>query len=184
MNDDNEDIDEDEGCSITPRRPSQAKLDTLEGDERDDDCDDAEIVKATTFDSLEDVTDMLAQRVREEDLLSKDDELEYERQTYAAWQLRYVQFLSSAAWQRMRVELFARALGQCERCNTNPAQQAHHECYQEPFETQCLDDLRALCVDCHEARHEEMRALDHQHPLHRTELLAKLFRKDVGSNDD
>lgn len=73
-------------------------------------------------------------------------------------------FYKSTQWQKCRELCIQRAGGLCERCKEqgliNPAVVAHHktpitlENINDPRITLNLDNLMALCVDCHAAVHK------------------------------
>jgi hypothetical protein len=82
----------------------------------------------------------------------------------------YRQFLASAAWQRMRVEVLSRAGGRCQRAGWfglfrcgQAATDVHHRRYPrwgaglEAFERQSPRDLVALCRDHHHRADRERR---------------------------
>ena len=75
------------------------------------------------------------------------------------------QFYSSAAWQTCRNEYMKRAHWLCEDCLLRgvykPAREVHHieeltpMNIHRPEVTLNFDNLRALCRECHKARHSE-----------------------------
>lgn len=74
-------------------------------------------------------------------------------------------FYKSRQWQQVRDLVVQRAGGLCERCakegKLTPAAVVHHvipitpENISDPKITMNLDNLMALCVDCHAAMHHE-----------------------------
>ena len=74
-------------------------------------------------------------------------------------------FYKSRQWQQVRDLAVQRAGGLCERCakegKLTPAAVVHHvipitpENISDPKITMNLDNLMALCVDCHAAMHHE-----------------------------
>jgi hypothetical protein len=86
-------------------------------------------------------------------------------ETYAA---RYRSYLYSAAWQMIRAEVIARALGRCEinapGCRIE-ANQAHHWTY-APYSLgrDGPEFVVAACDNCHEYLHSHPGALLHLQP--------------------
>ena len=60
----------------------------------------------------------------------------------------YHAHLRSDAWQRTRKAVLRRAGYRCERCRRAVPLDVHHTSY-DRFGHERLDDLRALCRDCH-----------------------------------
>jgi 5-methylcytosine-specific restriction endonuclease McrA len=60
----------------------------------------------------------------------------------------YHAYLSSEAWQRKRKAVLRRAGYRCERCHAAKPLDIHHLTYAR-FGNEEMDDLRALCRDCH-----------------------------------
>ena len=72
-------------------------------------------------------------------------------------------FYDSSEWQHVRSEYLSKVKGLCERCLTlgicRPAYIVHHkeyispDNYQDPEVLLCMDNLEALCLDCHNKEH-------------------------------
>jgi 5-methylcytosine-specific restriction protein A len=60
---------------------------------------------------------------------------------------------STRAWRRLRAEAIARAGGICERCGIRPAVDAHHLVRRSRGGRDRIDNLVALCEDCHAEEH-------------------------------
>jgi 5-methylcytosine-specific restriction endonuclease McrA len=56
--------------------------------------------------------------------------------------------MASREWRQLRKLVFLRNRGYCERCQEQTATQVHHLTY-ERLGHEDLDDLQALCDDCH-----------------------------------
>ena len=63
------------------------------------------------------------------------------------WSERYRAYLRSPEWQEKRLAVFERAGGVCESCREAPAEEVHHETYDNVFR-EPLWDLRAVCAEC------------------------------------
>lgn len=74
--------------------------------------------------------------------------LEEQSKQWWAW---YSEYLKSSAWQSKRQQIFRRSGGRCEDCGA-PAVQVHHLSY-EHVGNELLDELMAVCLDCHEQYH-------------------------------
>ncbi len=61
---------------------------------------------------------------------------------------QYLQYLASEDWQRKRKAVLRRAGYRCERCRKAKPLDIHHLTYAR-FGNEDLEDLRALCRDCH-----------------------------------
>jgi hypothetical protein len=73
----------------------------------------------------------------------------------AAWQERranYHQWLQTDEWKALRLKIMRRANGVCEGCLESPAQQVHHDGY-ENGKMPPAWKLRAVCLKCHEKLH-------------------------------
>ena len=66
-------------------------------------------------------------------------------------------YLKSPQWQRLRGQVWKRAVGVCERCGTAPIVDTHHKTY-ERSGNELLDDLLGVCRMCHETIHGIRRA--------------------------
>jgi 5-methylcytosine-specific restriction endonuclease McrA len=60
----------------------------------------------------------------------------------------YNQYMRSREWDHIRRQVLDRANGQCEHCGERGLLQVHHLHY-ESLGNEDLDDLQALCEDCH-----------------------------------
>jgi hypothetical protein len=61
-------------------------------------------------------------------------------------------------WRKRKIELFSRSRGWCEGCNTLlPFQEMHphHQVRRSILRDDRLENLKALCGDCHEKQHPE-----------------------------
>jgi len=78
----------------------------------------------------------------------------------AAWQKRmeeYREYITSDAWRELRDECLAQAHYVCDHC-AGVANTAHHIRYDEDFSFDCLENLVALCWDCHRELHPDRKA--------------------------
>jgi len=64
---------------------------------------------------------------------------------------RYAKYLCSPEWWAKRNAVIARASGKCEKCG-NTARHVHHLTYIRKYHER-LEDLTALCEECHESIH-------------------------------
>lgn len=64
----------------------------------------------------------------------------------------YRSYLKSPEWDERRQETLRRADYRCERCGKDAPLQAHHLTYKNIF-NEPLEDLQALCFDCHKWQH-------------------------------
>ena len=60
--------------------------------------------------------------------------------------------LHSAHWRRMREQVLIYAHHMCQRCEKNMARDVHHLTYERLGEEE-LEDLQAICRECHEFIH-------------------------------
>jgi 5-methylcytosine-specific restriction endonuclease McrA len=68
--------------------------------------------------------------------------------------LRYRKFLKTYYWKCVRKEVLSRARYVCSHCYDRRAVNAHHKSYaNHGYEHLCLEELRALCKQCHEVIH-------------------------------
>lgn len=65
---------------------------------------------------------------------------------------KYNAYLCSREWAERREAVRVRAKGKCERCKVLPMAAVHHLTYARKYEEQ-LDDLQAICNQCHEFTH-------------------------------
>ncbi len=66
----------------------------------------------------------------------------------------YAGYLQTAHWQRLRMQVLERAKYMCEGCGTKVHLDIHHKTYSRRGEEE-LDDLMALCRNCHTGRHNK-----------------------------
>lgn len=64
----------------------------------------------------------------------------------------YKDYLDSDEWKKLRTRVRRRARGWCERCKVGPRADVHHLTY-ERLGNERLDDLVAVCRECHEHLH-------------------------------
>ena len=69
------------------------------------------------------------------------------------WWRQYGEYLTSPEWQALRRRVIEAAGGVCAYCELRPAVQAHHETY-ERVGHELLEDLSAVCIECHERLHK------------------------------
>jgi 5-methylcytosine-specific restriction endonuclease McrA len=62
-------------------------------------------------------------------------------------------YLRSPEWRAKKTEVFRRAGYMCEYCESNPAVQVHHLRYPARWGDESLDDLQAVCRECHKEHH-------------------------------
>lgn len=72
--------------------------------------------------------------------------------TSRGWWARYTKHLRSAEWAASRDRVLLRAGFKCERGCGRDARHVHHKTY-ERLGHEALDDLEALCLECHQAEH-------------------------------
>ena len=65
---------------------------------------------------------------------------------------RYSLYLCSREWSEKKEGVRERAGGICERCHVNEMDAVHHLTYARKYEER-LEDLQAICRDCHEYTH-------------------------------
>jgi len=65
---------------------------------------------------------------------------------------RYQRYLCSPEWNWKRNAVIERACGKCEKCGRT-ARHVHHLTYIRKY-SERLEDLQALCEECHEAIHK------------------------------
>src|SRR5215203_1694501 len=79
--------------------------------------------------------------------------IQYEKTTW------YVAYLKTDWWAFVRRRCMARAWNACERCQCRPARQVHHLTY-ERLGAERLDDVIAVCPQCHAEMHNTPRPAD------------------------
>lgn len=67
-------------------------------------------------------------------------------------QERYQRYLCSREWNEKREAVRVRSRGYCERCLINPMQACHHLTYARKYNER-LEDLQAICDNCHAFTH-------------------------------
>lgn len=65
---------------------------------------------------------------------------------------RYAAYLRSPTWERKRDAVLQRARFRCEQCGMPGQLSVHHIRYRR-WGTEPLEELQALCQDCHDAKH-------------------------------
>lgn len=70
---------------------------------------------------------------------------------------QWKQFYRSSDWGMIKNAIRRRSSGVCEYCEIRPMHTAHHRCYREPIPPRevDLDDLMAICEQCHDYLHRE-----------------------------
>jgi 5-methylcytosine-specific restriction endonuclease McrA len=75
-------------------------------------------------------------------------------------QRQYSRYLRSEGWRERRDAAIARADGRCQDCGARRALDVHHLTYRRKG-AELPQDLRALCRQCHRARHRRTRSTLH-----------------------
>ena len=76
------------------------------------------------------------------------------REWEAARGTRYQLYLKSEHWKRVRLMVWERCRGVCERCLAAGMHNVHHRTYEHlGFEDFHLSDLEGLCRTCHKTEH-------------------------------
>jgi hypothetical protein len=65
---------------------------------------------------------------------------------------KYNRYLASREWGKLREAVRRRCDGICERCDRNPMDACHHLTYERKYDER-LEDLQAICNECHEWTH-------------------------------
>lgn len=65
---------------------------------------------------------------------------------------KYAAYLCSREWAEKREAVRERAYGKCERCFIAPMEACHHLTYERKY-NESLDDLQAICNECHDFTH-------------------------------
>ena len=90
----------------------------------------------------------------------------------------YYEYLKSEEWDRKRKLRLKSARYRCELCGSAEPLQVHHLHY-DNLGSELIDDLMALCNDCHEAQHT--------HPNHwqvkNAAMLGLLVKRRATDND-
>jgi len=71
----------------------------------------------------------------------------------AIWWSDYNKYLDSEEWKIIKKKVMERAGGICELCKTQKADQVHHLTY-ERVGKERLEDLKAVCFECHDKEHD------------------------------
>ena len=69
---------------------------------------------------------------------------------------KYVAYLRSPEWAKIRILILARDKHQCTMCKAKQRLEIHHKRYVR-FGAENLDDLTTLCHDCHMRLEAELR---------------------------
>ena len=71
---------------------------------------------------------------------------------------QYLTYLDSPEWRKLRLVVYAREGGECNRCQRTlkPGWHCHHRTYERLFNER-LEDLEALCPSCHREHHAEQK---------------------------
>lgn len=64
----------------------------------------------------------------------------------------YDEYLQSEHWQKLRKMILISAGEKCQRCGSRAALQVHHETY-DNLGHERVDDLLAVCRECHDKIH-------------------------------
>ena len=62
----------------------------------------------------------------------------------------YAGYIQSSQWKELRREAIDRDGGRCRVCDRKERLEVHHRKYPSAWKDDCLDNLTALCKDCHE----------------------------------
>ncbi len=68
------------------------------------------------------------------------------------WRKKYNEYLRSPEWKAKREERLKICNNICEYCGKAPAAHVHHLTYERIY-NETMDDLRGICLDCHEREH-------------------------------
>lgn len=68
--------------------------------------------------------------------------------------LSYGEYLRTKEWKKLRADVLRRDRGRCAYCGRKRATQIHHLTYKHIFH-ESLEDLVAVCRECHEAQHPD-----------------------------
>ncbi len=67
---------------------------------------------------------------------------------------KYQEYLRSPEWREKRSRVMRRASYLCEMCGERRATEVHHLTYDRIFREE-LDDLKAICRECHKTIHDK-----------------------------
>ena len=95
---------------------------------------------------------------------SRGEMLAHLRGVYRRWQYR--RYLRSPHWQTMRRKVLRRAGYECERCRRKAPLDVHHLTYARRGHED-MNDLQALCRQCHKEAHGGGKVQGRQLPLWR-----------------
>jgi 5-methylcytosine-specific restriction endonuclease McrA len=92
-------------------------------------------------------------------------EREYERETLWNWisenndrtsdYAKYREYLTSDLWKSKREKILFRDKNICQECKIKPAEEIHHITYENLY-NELLEDLIALCKECHNEVHRKL----------------------------
>jgi hypothetical protein len=85
----------------------------------------------------------------------------------------YGRYLRSEAWAGRRAQVLERARGRCERCGEGAPVEVHHLTYAR-LGHERLEDLAALCADCHRGAHPPRARKAAGVPVHLRGTLARV----------
>lgn len=85
---------------------------------------------------------------------NKRYKLDFEMVPEECWFANLRSVLTPADWDRVRKDAYARAKWQCRICGAKGRLEAHEQWrYDEENALQTLEDVLALCRNCHEVKH-------------------------------
>ena len=85
---------------------------------------------------------------------NKKYKLDFEMVPEECWFANLRSVLTPADWDRVRKDAYARAKWQCRICGAKGRLEAHEQWrYDEENALQTLEDVLALCRNCHEVKH-------------------------------
>ena len=70
--------------------------------------------------------------------------------------MRYPDYLQSEEWKALKLKVFGRSNGFCEKCGAK-ASETHHTSYPKDFKDDSETNLQALCRTCHITAHIEQK---------------------------
>lgn len=114
--------------------------------------------RATCKNCLNAIENRADRKRREEEYRAESEQRAAERESELRQRReQYNAYLRSDSWKRRREKVLRRAGGTCEACLERPAVQVHHVTYEHIFNEPCFE-LRAVCIQCHDAITELDRA--------------------------
>ena len=66
---------------------------------------------------------------------------------------RYIQYLNSDEWKKIRSLVLKRDENKCQKCKIKDAEEVHHKTYDNLY-NENLEDLISVCQKCHKEIHE------------------------------